>query len=257
MEPFDSHVLCEDSGFSVAVDTFQVEVLRNRRRFELERGLEDIVARPGLFPRLVSRIDDESFGLLWAYLKNELLQEPDSDFRESIPLKMVTGLRAYFEELSIPVVDVDVQARKTTKYLSQLLKSAEDFGGLAPTSAGKSTPREEKARRGFVRTVRDLAYPLKTYLDIIRDERMADTITRYHIGQLEAEGVRPAGQREAVVGTTSPTSTILSRKRAAVTLDLLDGHGPWKITVSTRMIENLRASKGSPRLFAKIGSTLQ
>ena len=99
--------------------------------------------------------------MLWAYLKNELLEEPDADFGESIPFKMVTGLCGYFEELSIPVVDVDIQVQKTTKYLDQLLKSVEDSRSRVPTSAGKSTLREEKARREFVRTVRDLSYPLK------------------------------------------------------------------------------------------------
>lgn len=96
----------------------------------------------------------------------------------------------------------------------------------------------------------------QTYLTLLREGSLAETI-RAVIG-LSLARHRSSIRTAAVVANPDAAAELpLAHKKAVIVLDTVEGFGPYRITVSTRMIHHMRGSRGRPRLFAQINKKLR
>ena len=98
---------------------------------------------------------------------------------------------------------------------------------------------------------------MEGFIDVVNDRRLSSTILRYYTKSvISYDDPSPHELHEENHESRLEAQVTLSARKMALTVDRLDGHGSWKLELSTRFLDNLRVSRKRPRLFAKIKDTL-
>lgn len=96
----------------------------------------------------------------------------------------------------------------------------------------------------------------QTYLTLLREGSLAETIRAVIHSSLSQHQL--SIQTDTLAPSSDATSELpLAHKKAVIVLDTVEGFGPYRIAISTRMIHHMRGSRSRPRLFARINKKLR
>ena len=224
----------------------------------------------------------------WAYLKNHFPEDNLNDFLQSPAYRVLSQLEAFLKTVGVPrdlmwkmpcsvqtlAITVPILLKTLDTYITPEADVAQpptrpifpDAVNVSrvPANTAKQIARQLRGLqhtlkvyyRSMLRTCDYLLSAFKGYLDVVVDSRLINAVTQHYLASLPVEDPSQEEEEEcqdlALISQPS-----ISAKKASITLDTIDGHGPWKIVVSNRLVDNLRASKKRPQLFSKVKNTFR